>query len=100
MRNIFCNLIFLLAMASAPLLAQPTTDPVASGAIVVGPAGIVYKARPGDTLLSIAQQWTTRSENWIALAKLNHISKDSSIPIGTPITIPSYLFSMNLAKRR
>jgi len=91
MRNIFCNLIFLLAMASAPLLVQPTTDPVASGAIVVGPAGIVYKARPGDTLLSIAQQWTTRSENWVALAKLNHISKDSNIPIGTPITIPSDL---------
>jgi hypothetical protein len=91
MRNIFCNLIFLLAMASASLLAQTTTEPVASGAIVVGPASIVYKARPGDTLLSIAQQWTARSENWVALAKLNHISKDSSIPIGTPITIPSDL---------
>ena len=44
-----------------------------------------------DTLISIAQQYTDRSSNWIALGKLNRIDKDSAIPIGTAILIPADL---------
>lgn len=66
----------------------------ASGeAIVVGPASITYHAHAGDTLLSIAQQLTTRADNWVALAKINHINQDSNIPIGTPIVIPADLLN-------
>lgn len=91
MRNTLCSLIFLLATASGSLMAQSVTAPPSGGAVTIGPAGIIYKARSGDTLLSIAQQWTTRSDNWVTLAKVNHISKDVSIPIGSPIVIPSDL---------
>jgi hypothetical protein len=91
MRNTFCTVLFLLSMANGSPMAWSAADPIGSGSVVIGPASITYQARAGDTLMSIAQQLTTRSENWIALAKLNHINQDSSIPIGTPIVIPADL---------
>jgi hypothetical protein len=63
------------------------------GSIAVGNASITYYAKSGDTLISIAQQYTEKSSNWIALGKLNKIDKDSSIPIGSPIVIPGDLLS-------
>lgn len=94
MRNTLCSLIFLLTLASAmPMARSAGADPAAPDTIAIGPAGITYKARANDTLLSIAQQWTSRSENWVILAKINHISQDSSIPIGTPIIIPADLLN-------
>ena len=83
------SLIFLFSLVSAVAWAASASLPADS--IVVGPAGITYQTRPGDTLISIAQQWTAKSDNWTILAKINHISQDSSIPIGTPIVIPADL---------
>ncbi|MBC7413983.1 MAG: FecR domain-containing protein [Herminiimonas sp.] len=78
------------APASAPS-ALPSISTAAAGTVTVGNASITYIARAGDTLISIAQQYTDRSSNWIALGKLNRIDKDSAIPIGTPILIPADL---------
>ncbi len=83
------GLIFLVGLASAAAWAASASLPADS--IVVGPSGITYQTRPGDTLISIAQQWTTKSDNWTTLARVNHISQDSNIPIGTPIIIPADL---------
>jgi hypothetical protein len=93
LRNTLLGLIFLLILASIFPMAWSATGLASTEPIAITPAGITYEARAGDTLLSIAQQWTTRSENWVALAKINHISQDSSIPIGTPILIPSDLLN-------
>ncbi len=76
---------FGIAAAAAPAM------PSAPGTITIGNASITYIARAGDTLISIAQQYTDRSNNWIALGKLNRIDKDSAIPIGTAILIPAEL---------
>ena len=85
------GLLFLLAMASVYAWAAGSAMPAES--IVVGPSGITYQTRQGDTLMSIAQQWTTKTDNWTTLAKVNHISQDSNIPIGTPIVIPADLLT-------
>jgi len=91
MRHIFCRLMSLVALCGLLPLAIAAGDNPLPDAIVVGPASITYHARAGDTLLTIAQQLTTKPENWVALAKINHISQDSNIPIGTPIVIPADL---------
>jgi hypothetical protein len=93
MRKILFSLIIMLSMASSLPMAQPTPDPTGALAIIVGPAGITYQTRRGDTLMSIAQQWSSRAENWMAIAKINHIDKDSNIPIGTQIVIPAALLA-------
>lgn len=72
----------------APRLSRATATP---GSVTIGDASITYIARAGDTLISIARQYTERGSNWIALGKLNRIDKDSSIPIGTAILIPAEL---------
>lgn len=61
------------------------------GSITVLPSGIIYHAQAGDTLMSIASAYTTRTANWSTLGSLNNIAKDKGIPIGTPITIPADL---------
>ena len=63
----------------------------APGSVAIGTASITYYARAGDTLISIAQQYTDRASNWSALGKLNRIDRDSAIPIGTAILIPGEL---------
>jgi hypothetical protein len=85
------SLIFLLGLASA--LAWSAVGTISPESIVVGPSGITYQTRGGDTLISIAQQWTTKADNWTVLAKVNHINQDSNIPIGTPIVIPADLLT-------
>ncbi len=72
--------------------------PAAPGSVVVGAASITYYARAGDTLTSIAQQYTDRAANWTALGKLNRIDRDSAIPIGTAILIPGELLGDTPAK--
>ncbi|MDY7573400.1 FecR domain-containing protein [Actimicrobium sp. CCI2.3] len=52
---------------------------------------ITVTARQGDTLSSIASQFTKATSNWIAIGKLNHISKDTSVPVGSAIVIPASL---------
>jgi hypothetical protein len=85
------GLIFLLCLAS--VFARAAGGALPADSIVVGPSGITYQTRPGDTLMSIAQQWTAKSDNWAVLAKINRINQDSNIPIGTPIVIPADLLT-------
>lgn len=87
------GLILLFGLASAIAWAAGAGGTMPAESIVVGPSGITYQTKSGDTLISIAQQWTTKSDNWAILAKVNHISQDSSIPIGTPIVIPADLLT-------
>lgn len=92
MRIISVLLGFLWLLASQAGAAEPVVaSSGAPGTIALGSAAITYYARAGDTLSSIATRLTTRSGNWVALGKLNHISKDISIPIGTGIVIPADL---------
>ena len=60
--------------------AANDATPVAPGSVVVGTASITYTARAGDTLISIAKQYTDRASNWTALGKLNRIDRDSAPP--------------------
>ena len=87
----FCCLLACRAGAAQPATQPPVATSGAPGTIRVGDGQITYYAQAGDTLSSIAQQLTTRSGNWVALGKLNRISKDISIPIGTAIVIPADL---------
>lgn len=93
MRHTLRSLLFFLTLASVSLSAWTAGGSMPAESIVVGPSGITYQTRSGDTLISIAQQWTTRADNWTILAKVNHINQDSNIPIGTPITIPADLLT-------
>jgi len=93
MRNIFCSLFLLLILASGLVAARPAADAQVGNGIVVSADHITYQAKAGDTLMSIAQQWTTKSENWIQLAKVNRINQDANIPIGTAIIIPADLLT-------
>ncbi|MES2832438.1 MAG: FecR domain-containing protein [Pseudomonadota bacterium] len=77
---------------------REATAPSAPGNITIGTASITYFARAGDTLTSIAQQYTDKGSNWKVLGKLNRIEKDSSIPVGTPIVIPGELLGDTPAK--
>lgn len=70
------------------------------GTIKVTSSGITYYARQGDTLSAIAQTYTENAGNWAQLGKLNHISRDVSIPIGTGIVIPAALLADDPAEAR
>ena len=95
--NVACAADNMLAAPVVP--TAPSSSPsAAAGTIVVGTASITYHARAGDTLISIARQYTERSSNWIALGKLNRIDRDSAIPIGTAILIPAELLGDTPAK--
>lgn len=96
MRITFHKLMLAAALFALTLGAPGAWSAVAvqsPGSIVVNPSGITYYAQAGDTLISIAQRLTARAGNWIALGKLNLINKDSSIPIGSAIIIPTELLA-------
>lgn len=84
---VFCSLLLALA-GGAPLAGAA---PGGNDAVTVTASGVSYVTRAGDTLSSIAQRLTTKPENWVALGKLNNIASDTSIPVGTAITIPTEL---------
>lgn len=93
MRIILSHLVLLLVLAGGSALGQASSGVGAPGSISVAPSGITYYARAGDTLSSIAQKLTTRADNWVQIGKLNRISKDINIPIGTGILIPAELLA-------
>lgn len=83
-------------MAASGTTAAPATETLPTsgpGSLSVGSASITYLARAGDTLISVARQFTEKSSNWVAIGKLNHIDRDVAIPIGTPIVIPAELLA-------
>lgn len=91
MRTVVLRFFLMLFLASSlPAIAAPGNAPSAEQ-ITVNRASIVYATRAGDTLMSIAERFTTRIDNWAALSKVNNIGSDTAIPIGTPITIPADL---------
>ncbi|SFC55485.1 FecR domain-containing protein [Collimonas sp. OK412] len=87
MRTTLTKMAFLaLCLAGSPLFAAPPAlDPAT---LQVGAATITYRAQLGDTLGVIAAQLTSSKNNWVQLAKLNHIDNDRTIPVGTAIIIP------------
>lgn len=92
MRAIVLHLSFLLALASGmPTAWSAAAASAPADPVVIQRAAIVYATRAGDTLSSIAQRFTARQDNWVALGKLNNIASDTTIPIGTQITIPADL---------
>ncbi|MGZ5781566.1 MAG: FecR domain-containing protein, partial [Burkholderiaceae bacterium] len=92
MRTTIARLSWALLLTSglhSAWSAPPATSTPPS--ITIAPASITYITRAGDTLSSIAQQLTTKVENWVAIGKVNQISTDTNIPIGTAIVIPATL---------
>ncbi|MNR79204.1 FecR protein [compost metagenome] len=85
-------LVLALAIGQAPIVWAAASGP-APGSITIQPSGITYYAQAGDTLMSIAQRLTTKTGNWVALGTINRVSKDSNIPIGTGIIIPTELLA-------
>jgi hypothetical protein len=91
MRTILANLGLALVLSSGlgvAWSAPPANNPPS---ITVATASITYLTRAGDTLSSIAQQFTGKTENWTVIGKANHIGVDTNIPIGTAIIIPATL---------
>ena len=85
-------LVLALAIGQAPIV-WAAASVAAPGSITVQSSGITYYAQAGDTLMSIAQRLTTKTGNWVALGTINRINKDSNIPIGTGIVIPTELLA-------
>jgi hypothetical protein len=77
--------LFLLAGSTQLLAAAPALSPAS---LQVGEATVTYRAQLGDTLSVIAEQLTGNKNNWVQLAKLNHIQNDRTIPVKTVIIIP------------
>jgi hypothetical protein len=91
MRTIVLQFFLMLFLASGlPATAAPGNT-TATEQVSVNRASIVYTTRAGDTLMSIAERFTARIDNWQTLSKANNIGSDTAIPIGTPITIPADL---------
>ncbi|MQR02227.1 FecR domain-containing protein [Glaciimonas soli] len=85
----FYTLLFAVtsfAKAAEPVVVNANT--IDTTALLVTPSTISYRAKSGDTLMAIAERLTPNRSNWVALAKLNHIRNDRTIPIGTAIVIP------------
>lgn len=88
MRSTLTKIGFLLLFifGSTPIFTAATAlDPAA---LQIGEATVLYHAQRGDTLGVIAEKFTTNSNNWVQLAKLNNVKNDRAIPIGTVIVIP------------
>ena len=85
-------LVLALAIGQSPIV-WAAASAAAPGSITIQASGITYYAQAGDTLMSIAQRLTTKTGNWVALGTINRINKDSNIPIGTGIIIPTELLA-------
>ena len=84
------GLILFFAIAQSNVSSAEKLKGV-SGSIKIDAAGITYFASERDTLTTIAKQFTASANNWEALGKLNRISNDRAIPIGSGIVIPAEL---------
>ncbi len=82
--------IYLLASVALLFTPKAHSEEATDGPLVSA-SGITINARHGDTLSSIATQFTGATSNWIAIGKFNNISKDTSIPVGSVIAIPASL---------
>ncbi|MFC5476466.1 FecR domain-containing protein [Paraherbaspirillum soli] len=88
MRSTLTKISLLLLLIEGALPASAAAPAINPGSLQVSPATITYPAHLGDTLSTIAEQLTSNRNNWVQLAKLNHIQNDRTIPVGTAILIP------------
>src|SRR5690606_16413527 len=79
---IAASLLIALGLAPAQAQTQDQSD------FRRTPEGVVYKVVRDETLIAIARRFTGRSTDWRELARVNRISNDRAIPIGTEILIP------------
>lgn len=82
---IAASLLIALGVAPAHAQTQDQSD------FRRTPEGVVYKVVRDETLIAIARRFTGRSTDWRELARVNRISNDRAIPIGTEILIPARL---------
>ena len=89
-------LTFLLIAASLPACAASAeTD-----GLTVGVDEIIYVTRPGDTLAAIATKFTEAQSNWTTIGRLNGISQDTRLAVGTLIHVPADLLTDQPAEAR
>ncbi|HEY4073015.1 MAG TPA: FecR domain-containing protein [Herbaspirillum sp.] len=79
------------ASTSTPASGQSGKSRSNPGRISTNKAGVVYNIAQDETLSVVANRFTGDSRNWQVLGKLNHIPNDRTVPVGTPILIPSRL---------
>ena len=74
-------LLLAAALASAPGAAR---------AQAAGASGddFLYKVMAGDTLIGLAQRYTTGISNWPRLQSLNNVQDTTALPIGKELRIP------------
>ena len=74
-------LLLAAALASAPDAAR---------AQAAGASGddFLYKVMAGDTLIGLAQRYTTGTSNWPRLQSLNNVQDTTALPIGKELRIP------------
>lgn len=84
-------LSLIVSSVAAPLpanAARSATNKGEPGSVLSTPPNMTYFASEGDTLSSIAKRFTEKTQNWSILGKVNHISNDRTIPVGSLILIP------------
>ncbi|MET3117605.1 hypothetical protein AAKU64_001824 [Undibacterium sp. GrIS 1.8] len=89
----------VLSISSSAVFAAPksTGEP---GSISRTETDMVYYALEGDTLSSIAQRFTEKTPNWVIIGKVNNITNDRTIPIGSLILIPLDLLPADLVEAK
>ncbi len=93
MRNNLLRWIHAVLIGAALLPGIGHGQPVAvdSSDVTIGVSGIAVHTQAGDTLMAIAARFTGAAGNWVALGRLNGISNNTRIAVGTVIQIPADL---------
>lgn len=81
----------LISFALLPGISQGESTANDGSNVIVGVSEIVYRAQAGDTLVALATRFTGAASNWVALGRLNGVSRNTRIAVGTVIHIPADL---------
>lgn len=81
------NPLIVLAVACAGSLA------FAFSSVMAQPAGaegdyFIHEVEQGDTLLALAQRYTSGPSNWVSMQALNQVAEPRQLPIGRELRIP------------
>ena len=85
-RRVGCGLLTAFIAVQATQTCAGAADQAIG--LTVAADSITYRTQPGDTLSSIAGRFTSATDNWAQLGKLNGITRNTSIAVGTAIRIP------------
>lgn len=77
--------IFFALLISLGLLGANYSHAEPAGAIG---NNFIYIVEPGDTLSELATRYTTRSEVWRQLQKINNVHDELALPIGKQLQVP------------